>query len=131
MRRREEAGVVSALVAVQLALAALVCLVVMDAASVLLARARAQTAADAAALSAAAAQWPFTGAADDPATAADQTATANGARLDSCACPVRGAEAAVEVSVPTRVRLLGVAPARVSARARASLDVGGLFAPPR
>lgn len=128
-----EDGVVSAVVVAMLALAGLLCLAVADAANVLVARARAQTAADAAALAAAVAQWPFArdGSRDEgPAQAASRVAEANGAVLESCDCPVRGSSATVTVSISTSIRMLGVAPSRVSARATSALDVGRVFEPP-
>lgn len=123
-------GCVSALMLALLALAGLLCLAVADAANVLVARARAQSAADAAALAAAVAQWPFAARDEEPTDAAQQTADDNGATLESCECPLRGTSATVTVSVPTRIRLLGVAPPRVDARATSVLDVGRVFEPP-
>ncbi len=122
-------GFVSALVVALLALAGLLCLAVADAASVLVARARAQAAADAAALAAGVAQWPFVARDEAPIEAAERTAEDNGAALESCECPLRGRSATVSVSVATRIRLLGVAPARVHARATSTLDVGRVFEP--
>lgn len=123
-----EHGFGSAIMLALLALAGLLCLAVADAANVLVTRARAQSAADAAALAAASAQWPFLDE-GDPTTAARETAEDNGAELQSCDCPERGERAVVVVSIATRIRMLGVAPSRVFARAEASLDPGRLFAP--
>ncbi|HVL82287.1 MAG TPA: Rv3654c family TadE-like protein [Actinomycetota bacterium] len=123
-------GAVTSLMMATLALVALLCLAFADAANVLLARSRAQTAADAAALTAAVEQWPFLGGGSDPPTAARRMAEANGAELELCECPLRGSRADVEVSVPTRVRLLGAAPRRVTAVASASVDPGALFREP-
>ncbi|HYZ91512.1 MAG TPA: Rv3654c family TadE-like protein [Actinomycetota bacterium] len=125
-----EDGFASAIVLALLALAALLCLAVADAANVLVARARAQSAADAAALAAAVAQWPFASRDETPQEAAERMATSNGARLESCACALRDDSATVTVSVPTRIRMLGVAPSSVSASATSSLDVRRVFAPP-
>lgn len=122
-------GVVSVLMLSLLALAALLCLAVADAANVLLARARAQTAADAAALAAAAVQWRVSGSSGDPTVAAQSIAEANGARLESCSCALRGETAVVTVSIGTHIRMLGVAPGRVTATATARVDVGRVFAP--
>jgi secretion/DNA translocation related TadE-like protein len=124
-----EDGFGSAVMLALIALVALLCIATADAANVLVSRARAQTAADAAALAAAAAEWPFLKE-GDPSEAARAQATANGASLESCDCPVRGPRAVVVVSIPTRIRMLGVAPKRVSARAEASLDPGRMFSPP-
>jgi secretion/DNA translocation related TadE-like protein len=125
-----EDGFASAILLALLALAALLCLAVADAANVLVARARAQSAADAAALAAAVAQWPFAGRDEEPVEAAERVAALNGAELESCDCDQRGDEAAVTVSVPTRIRMLGVAPSRVRESATSSLDVNRVFAPP-
>lgn len=122
-------GFASTVMLALLALAGLLCLAVADAANVMVARARAQAAADAAALAAAAAQWPFLRQ-GSPEEAAVQTAEANGARLESCECPVRGPRARVTVSIPTRIRMLGVAPRRVEAGAEASFDPSRVFDAP-
>jgi Flp pilus assembly protein TadG len=113
-----------------LALAGLLCLAIADAANVLVSRARAQSAADAAALAAAVAQWPFASRDEQPYEAAERTAQANGADLEACDCPVRGERATVTVSLATRTRMLGVAPARVRASATSSFDVKRVFEPP-
>ncbi len=123
-------GFVSAIVLALLALLGLMCLAVADAANVLISRARAQSAADGAALAAAVAQWPFAGRDEEPIEAARRVAEENGAALESCDCPLRGDRATVTVSVATRVRLLGVAPSRVAGRAESRLDVARLFEPP-
>ena len=124
-----EDGFASAIVLALMALAALMCLAAADAASVLVARARAQAAADAAALAAAAAQWPFGARGESPSEAARRVAEANGAVLEECACVARDDEAHVVVSVPTRVRMLGVAPHSVRAQARSRIDVARVFQP--
>jgi len=125
---RPDGGFASALLISLLALAALLCLVTADAANVLVSRARAQAAADAAALAAATAAWPFTGRGETPEQAASRVSAANGATLESCTCPMR-ATARVVVSMRTRIRMLGVAPSKVSATAAATLDVNRIFAP--
>ncbi len=122
-----ERGAASSVLLSMLALMALFSLALADAGNVLLARSRAQKAADAAALAAAVAQWPFLRAGSDPPAAATEVAEANGARLEVCECPVRGREAFVEVTVPTRIRMLGTAPSRVRGRATAAVDPGALF----
>jgi secretion/DNA translocation related TadE-like protein len=118
-------GAVSALMLSLLALAALLCLATADAANVLVTRARAQTAADAAALAAAAAQWRG----EDPAAVARSVTQRNGAELDRCECEPHGDSAVVDVGAPTRVRMLGIAPRRVTARATARLEIARLFEP--
>jgi secretion/DNA translocation related TadE-like protein len=124
-----EHGFGASLMLVMMALVGLLCLAIGDAANVLTSRARAQSAADAAALAAASAAWPFL-AEGDPSAAARATADANGAQLESCVCPQRGPSEVVVVSVATRIRMLGVAPRRVRAGAQASLDPGRMFAAP-
>lgn len=129
MSAGREAGTGGVILLSMLALVALLCLAVADVANVLLARARAQAAADAAALDAAVAAWPVLGDGTAPEDAAARAAEANGAEVVSCDCPRRG-PVTVTVSVPTRVRYLGVAPGVVRARAGAELDPGRMFAPP-
>lgn len=123
-----EDGFASAIMLALLALAALMCLATADAANVLLARARGQTAADAAALAAVAAQLEPGD--EKPEEAASRTAEANGAVLEECDCPAHGGRAAVTVSVATRVHMLGVAPSQISRHAEASLDLARLFVDP-
>jgi secretion/DNA translocation related TadE-like protein len=125
-----EDGFAAAITLALLAVTGLLCLAVADAANVLVSRARAQAAADAAALAAAVAQWPFVGRDETPADAATRVAEQNGAVLESCDCPLRGARATVTVSMATRIRMLGVAPSRVEARAESALEPGRLFEPP-
>lgn len=125
-----EEGFASAITLSLLALAGLLCLAVADAANVLVSRSRAQTAADAAALAAAVAQWPFLSRDEPPEEAAARVAEQNGAVLESCDCPLRGQRAVVTVSVGTRIRMLGVAPHRVDARAESAFDPDRLFERP-
>lgn len=128
VRGRDDDGFGSVFLLAQLGLAALLCVAFADAANVLVARARAQTAADAAALAAAVAQWRD---GDElPGEAARAIATANGAELDACRCERHAPTATVTVGRGTSIRLLGVAPRRVTASATASVDVARLFAPP-
>jgi hypothetical protein len=125
-----ERGTVSVLLLSLLALAALFCLATADAANVLVVRARARSAADAAALAASVAEWPFAANGGSPQDAASEAARANGATLESCTCPLRGS-ALVEVSMRTYIRMLGVAPRVVYATAAAKLDINRIFAPQR
>jgi uncharacterized membrane protein len=120
---------VNAIFVALLALAALLCIATADAANVLVSRSHAQHAADAAALAAATAEWPFTKTNLTPDEAADQQAKANGATLVRCDCPLRGPTARVTVSVRTFIRMLGVAPSKVTATAEAKLDINRIFAP--
>jgi secretion/DNA translocation related TadE-like protein len=117
-------GVASPVLLALLALAALMCVATTDAANVLLSRARAQTAADAAALAAASAQWR---AAEDPEVVARDIAEANGAELVACECDRHDDRSIVTVRRATNIRMLGVSPRSVAASAEASLDIGGLF----
>jgi secretion/DNA translocation related TadE-like protein len=123
-------GTVSAMLLVQLALVFLFCLALADAASVLKAHARSRSAADASALAAAAEQWRFSGGGGDPTDEARTYAERNGASLESCDCPARGSRAVVEVSVRTRIRMLGSAPLNVRASAVAVVDPAPVFGPP-
>jgi secretion/DNA translocation related TadE-like protein len=83
------------------------------------ARARAQTAADAAAL--AAAQEQILPSGSGPADAAAQYAERNGARLVACRCPGGGTEAVVVVELEVRLPAIG-ATRRVRAVARAVVE---------
>ncbi|MGH2772721.1 MAG: Rv3654c family TadE-like protein [Actinomycetota bacterium] len=85
------------------------------------ARARAQTAADAAALAAAAELLPS--ATDEPRSQAERFAEANGARLKYCECNDGSTFASVEVIVPVRFLLkAGYRTTEVLGRARAEVD---------
>lgn len=86
----------------------------------LVARSRAQTAADAAALAAAGEQLGK----GEPAGAAAYFAESNGAALVSCECPPGGLDAVVRVSIPVRFVLLdSLGVGEVGARARAEVDL--------
>jgi secretion/DNA translocation related TadE-like protein len=74
-----------------------------DLAVFFIARTRAQTAADSASLAAAAELIPGIG--EDPETKAREFATANGAELTSCECPMGGTVAQVSVAVPVNMTL--------------------------
>lgn len=114
---------------VAMAGALMLCLTALGAAdlgSMLLARARAQTAADAAALAAVVAQVPVLAQGEDPEEQARAIAEANGATLLRCDCPVGDPVAEVEVAVEPRLTF--VAPwfgrsARATARAEVDPDV--------
>lgn len=90
----------------------------------LLARSKAQTAADAAALAAAAEQIPGIGR-GDPRGEASRFAKINGARLISCECRPGDRAAQVRVAVKVRFGLL-MRSQEVGAHARATVDVGRL-----
>ena len=85
--------------------------------SALVGRARADTAADAAALAAADALALGQGSVA-ARTAARDTATSNGARLKSCACEGTTAEVVVEVDIPALALLAGPARGRAKAEVR-------------
>ena len=94
-----------------------------DLGSMLLARARAQSAADAAALAAVTAQAPILGQGGDPEQAARDEADRNGAALIRCDCSSGSAFATVEVTVtPRLVFLPGWFGRTAHASARAALD---------
>lgn len=117
---RAEGGSVTIVAAGTIVLAAVLALVSADLFRALDARARAQTAADAAAL--AAAQQLVLPGTSSPEQEAAEYASRNGARLLSCSCEPGSSEAVVSVEVP--VRLVFLSPGRmVTAFARAV--VGG------
>ena len=89
----------------------------------LVARGRAQAAADAAALAAVTQQAPILDQGSDPEGAARDAAERNGVVLLSCACEVGSSDATVEVEMMPRLGFLsGWIGRRVHARARAHLD---------
>jgi secretion/DNA translocation related TadE-like protein len=94
-----------------------------DLGSMLLARARAQSAADAAALAAVTEQAPILGRGTDPEQAARDEAARNGAALVRCDCTVGETMATVEVTVTPKLAFLsGWFGSRARASARAALD---------
>jgi secretion/DNA translocation related TadE-like protein len=122
---RGDEGNVSLLVLAGAAMVMVLLVSLADLAAFLLARARAQTAADAGALAAAAELVPLVG--GEPQQQAERFVEANGARLRRCACPQRGDAATVAVDVPVRFVLLRVFGLRdVEAVARAEVDLGRL-----
>jgi len=118
-----ERGSVSILMVAGALLMSLFALAAADLGSMLVARGRAQQAADAAALAAVVEQAPVLHQGSDPEAAARDVAEANGARLLSCSCDVGTADATVEVDVSPRFRFLsGWYGRRARARAHAHLD---------
>jgi secretion/DNA translocation related TadE-like protein len=91
-----------------------------DLASFFIARTRAQTAADAAALAAAAELIPGIG--TDPISQAREFASANGGRLVGCQCRLGTSEAIVTVAVPVRFTLQRIG-SITDVRARAQAEV--------
>jgi secretion/DNA translocation related TadE-like protein len=121
MRQRER-GSVSVLSAAVLFLAAVLSLITVDLARVVRAEARAQTAADAAAL--AAAQEIALPSGRSPSEIAAEYAGRNGGTLVWCRCDTGGTEAVVDVSV--EAALLFLEPDRsVERQARAVIEVPG------
>jgi secretion/DNA translocation related TadE-like protein len=115
-------GSVTIVAAAVLFLTGILALASVDVMRAVEAKARAQTAADAAAL--AAAQELALPSGQSPADAAAELAARNGAALVSCACDPGGSDAVVEVTVTAPMVLLG--PDRtVMSSARAV--VGGPF----
>jgi secretion/DNA translocation related TadE-like protein len=116
-------GSVSILMVAGAALLSLTSLAVADIGSMLLARGRAQQAADAAALAAVVRQAPVLHQGDDPEGAAREVAAHNGATLLSCECEVGTTDSTVEVQITARlVFLKGWFGRSVRATARAHLD---------
>ena len=119
--RLDERGSVSVVLAGGILVVLILVLGVSDLGRVLVARSRARTAADAAAL--AAAQELAIPSGRDPSALATQFARANGAELLACACGLGTFEALVEVRVPVGdLVLIPGAPVTI-ARARAVVDL--------
>lgn len=120
-RGRGEVGSAAVAVVAMIALLGVLVMGLGDLGAFLIARARAQTAADSAALAAAAQLLPGTG--QPPMSEAARFARANGAQLTSCSCSVGTARAEVTVSVPVRLALLASAElTHVVAQAAAEVD---------
>jgi secretion/DNA translocation related TadE-like protein len=118
-----ERGSVSILMVAGALLFSLFSLAVADLGSMLLARARAQQAADAAALAAVVQQAPVLGQGSDPEEVARETAERNGATLLSCTCDVGTTDATVEVEITPRLGFLsGWYGRKAHAKAHAHLD---------
>ena len=114
-----ERGSVTILVAAVLLMTGVLALASVDLLRALEGKARAQTAADAAAL--AAVQEMVTTSGSDPAEVAATYAARNGASLVDCECSLGGFEAVVRVTVP--VKLVFVGPDRtITGRARAVVE---------
>ena len=90
-----------------------------DLASFFLARTKAQTAADSAALAAVAELIPAIG--EDPEGKAEEYATANGAKLVECACSTGETVAQVTVAVPVRLTLVPMEFVQAKAKAEIAL----------
>jgi secretion/DNA translocation related TadE-like protein len=116
-----ERGSVSVLLAAGILVVLVLVLGITDVGRVLVARSKARTAADAAALAAADELALPTGA--DPAALAAEYATRNGADLTACTCTAGTFEAVVMVEVTTGDLLLFPGVRVVVARARAVVDL--------
>lgn len=125
MPRPPERGSASIAVVGLTAVVAVLLLGLADLTGFLLARAKAQTAADAAALAAAGELVP--GARGEPSREARRFAQANGGEVIGCECTRGSREAIVRVSVPVRFQLLKVLGVEsVQGRARADVDLSNL-----
>ena len=123
MTRHRQQGAISILVATGTLLMTLFALAAADLGSLLYARSRAQTAADAAALAAIVRQAPILEQGDDPEAAARDAAERNGAMLVSCDCTVGKTTATVTVELMPRTSFVeGWSGRVVRATARAELD---------
>jgi secretion/DNA translocation related TadE-like protein len=120
-RVESERGSVSIVVAAAVGMALVVTMGAADVGRALIARSRAEAAADLAAL-AAAQELAFPSGIDPEAFAADY-AVRNGARLVSCSCAEGTSEAVVRVAVPARGFLLPIADRDVIGIARAVVDL--------
>lgn len=118
---RLERGSVTIVSAAVMAVVVVITMGAADVGKALVARARAQEAADAAAL--AAAQELAFPSGLTPAESAADLATRNGARLVSCSCAPGTLDALVEVRTPIGSLRLFPGSLEVSARARAVVDV--------
>jgi Flp pilus assembly protein TadG len=122
-RLRAERGTISIVLGMGALLFATLALAIAEFGGLLLARARAQSAADAAALAAVVEQVPALAHGIDPQTAAQRAAESNGAHLESCACRSGNQYATVVVSVASRGTFVpGWRGVRAHAQARAEVD---------
>ena len=122
MKDRER-GSVSIVVVALMAMALVLAMGAADLARVLTGAARAQTAADAAALAAAQELASASNAGVDPTDIAAVYAERNGAVLTSCSCDAGGSEAVVAVTVQVGALMLAPDDRVVTARARAVVEL--------
>jgi secretion/DNA translocation related TadE-like protein len=115
----DERGSISLVMVAALGFSMILAALITDVAGASAAKARAQTAADAAALAAAQEQVLLSD--RRPADVAAEYAARNGAKLVSCRCPDRGADAVVVVELEVTLPGLGVTRS-VRATARAVVD---------
>lgn len=124
--RNPERGAITVVVATGSLVLALLGVAAADLGTMVIARVRAQTAADAAALAAASALAPILAGGDTPQARAERAATANGAHLTRCHCTSGAVEAIVDVEIivsATIVRAWDGVAVRASARAVLDRDV--------
>jgi secretion/DNA translocation related TadE-like protein len=114
-------GSVSIVVAAGVGMTLVLAIGVADVGRALVARARAEAVADLAAL--AAAQELAMPSELEPIASAERYASANGARLVSCTCPVGSSQAIVTVAVRVGGFLLPIADRDIVASARAVVDL--------
>jgi secretion/DNA translocation related TadE-like protein len=117
----DQRGSVSVILCAGILVVAVLVMGTADLGRTLVARSRARTAADAAAL--AAAQDLALSSGDDPATSAADYAGRNGATLVSCACAAGTFDVTVEVAVPVGDLMLVPGSPVVAADARAVVDL--------
>ena len=118
--RRQQSGNASVALVGGVAMVMVFALGLTDLAVFFLARTRAQTAADSAALAAAAELIPGLG--TEPEAKAREFAEANGAKLETCRCALGSSVAEVSVSVPVTMTLSGLSDLKeVRARSRAEV----------
>ena len=120
-RERGSISIVSAAAMVAMVVLAMAC---ADVARTLAAASAAQTSADAAAL-AAAQELAFPGGSTTPRNTASDYATRNGGELVSCDCDAGARQATVQVTVPVGRLLLFGNDRKVTATARAEVDLPG------
>jgi secretion/DNA translocation related TadE-like protein len=123
VRGHGERGSVTVVAAAVMALVAVLTMGAADVGKALVARERAQAAADAAAL--AAAQELVMPSGRAPAELAAEYATRNGATLSRCVCAAGSTEALVETLVPVGALLLVPGDHEAVAVARATIDAAG------
>ena len=124
MKVSQESANASILMLGGAALVMLLLIGLSDLASFFLARSKAQTAADAAALAAVAELIPTIG--EDPQAKAEEYASANGAELVRCACSMASDVVEVTVVVPVHLTLRTVD----AVHARAKAEIALLLDPP-
>ena len=124
-------GGVSILFFAVLAVVLMLCLLAADVGMFLLAKQRAQNAADAAALAAVQEAFPLLSSGGDPREKAGALASVNGGRLEEIDISGAADRVQVKVSIEFRsliLRPLGIGPGRVEASAAAEVDLDGLLA---